>query len=174
MTHLFTYTNFQTFSQDARSRQASKEDIIFIIVPGSIVGSNQVEIITHHPNNFILRKKQGQKCLDVSSSRSFFFTSDYLLRDRKLKYSPGLETQTNCHPFVYPKTVLTEHPCPGTALSALGVLGHGRAKQISIHQQRLRFKRITKETRKGWKNCAKYKGWKGRLSQNLPERNLLI
>lgn len=39
-------TNFQMFNQDTRNRQTFKQDFIFILVSGYIMGYNKVKIIT--------------------------------------------------------------------------------------------------------------------------------
>lgn len=86
------YSLTQIFKHLVKMQEAGKHpNKIFyssLYQAGSIVGSNKVEIITHHLNSFILRRKQVQKCLHVSSSWSLFFTSDHLLRDRKYWSTP--------------------------------------------------------------------------------------
>lgn len=60
LTYLLIYTNFQMFNQDTRNRQVFKQDFLFTLVPGCIMGYNKVKIIIYHSKSLIL-KRQRQK-----------------------------------------------------------------------------------------------------------------
>ena len=49
------------FNQDTRNRQVFKQDFLFILIPGYIMGYNKVKLIIYHSKHLIKKKKQRQK-----------------------------------------------------------------------------------------------------------------
>ena len=49
------------FDQDTRNRQVFKQDLLFILIPGYIIGYNKVKIIIHHFKSLILKKSKDRK-----------------------------------------------------------------------------------------------------------------